>query len=74
MIEDYRDTDFYPLLQAKLDDINSDVVADAMSIEEFVDAFYGVFEEQKPAERYTIVKSGNGNMPFGKLKVRVHRR
>lgn len=73
VIEPYRGTDYYELLEAKLDGLGPDVVDKAMTVEEFARAFYRVFEDPDPADRYTIVKSRNKKNPFSKLEVRVLR-
>jgi NAD(P)-dependent dehydrogenase (short-subunit alcohol dehydrogenase family) len=72
-IEKYRGTDYYDLLNDKLDGLDSDVVRKAMTVDEFADAFYEVFDDADPADRYTIVKSKNRKNPFSKLEVRVLR-
>jgi len=67
----YRNTDYFDSLISKIRSIASTTVKEAMSIEEFSDAFYSVFEDPGTADRYTIIKSKNKKMPFGKAKVRI---
>jgi NAD(P)-dependent dehydrogenase (short-subunit alcohol dehydrogenase family) len=71
--EDYRDTDYYDLLKYSLDSISANTVKNAMSVEEFCDAFYDVFTDPRPANRYTIQKSRNEKIPFSKATVRTVR-
>ena len=73
IIEKYRNTDYYDLLKNKIRYIGSDVVKQAMSVEEFSNAFYSVFEDVSPVDRYTIVKSRNKKIPFSKSKIRILR-
>lgn len=69
----YRNTDYFNGLRDKLDSISTDVVTQAMSVEEFSRAFYSVFTELSPANRYTISKSRNRKIPLSKPKVRIIR-
>jgi len=73
IIEKYRNTDYYQLLKNQMSNIGSDVVTKAMSVEEFSNAFFSVFEDTRPADRYTIIKSKNNKIPFSKAKVRIMR-
>lgn len=73
LIEKYRDTDYYNSLKKRMNQIDSDIVKQAMSAQEFSNAFYGVFEESSPADRYTIVKARNKKLPFSRAKVRILR-
>lgn len=69
--EKYRNTDYYTSLKNSVKNISSNVVKNAMSVREFADAFYSVFEDMDPANRYTIIKSRNSKIPFSKVKVRI---
>ena len=71
--EKYRNTDYYDFLKDKIRYISSNVVKESMSVEEFSSAFYSVFNDVDPADRYTIVKSRNNKLPFGKSKTRILR-
>jgi NAD(P)-dependent dehydrogenase (short-subunit alcohol dehydrogenase family) len=73
VIEKYRNTDYFAALQAKISEIGSGVVRQAMSVEEFSSAFFDVFTDARPANRYTIDRSKNGRNPFSKVKVRIRR-
>ena len=73
MIGKYRSTDYFDGLGVKLNTISTDVVRQAMSVEEFSSAFYGIFTDSSPADRYTIVKSRNRKIPLSKAKVRILR-
>jgi NAD(P)-dependent dehydrogenase (short-subunit alcohol dehydrogenase family) len=71
LIEQYRQTDYYADLQQKLMWISKDVARDAMSVEEFTTALYGVFANPAPADRYTIVKAKKWPGPLSRHRVRV---
>lgn len=71
--EKYRNTDYYSSLKTLINNISSEVVKQAMSVEEFSDAFYSIFDDASPVDRYTIIKSRNKRRPFSKLKVRTLR-
>lgn len=73
IVEKYRSTDYYSSLKDSIQNIRSDVVKQAMSVEEFSDAFYSVFEDASPVDRYTIIKSRNERIPLSKAKVRILR-
>ena len=73
IVEKYRNTDYYSSLKNSIRSISSDVVKQAMSVEEFSDAFYSVFEDVSPVDRYTIIKSRNEKIPLSKVKVRILR-
>lgn len=70
----YRDTDYYDPLRKKIKDIDTSVPKEAMSVDEFVNAFYTIFNEANPTNRYTIIKSKITRLPFSAFKVRVIRR
>jgi NAD(P)-dependent dehydrogenase (short-subunit alcohol dehydrogenase family) len=72
LIEPYRQTDYYAALQGKLEWIAAHAVRDAMSVEEFADALYGIFANPMPADRYTIVKERTGWGPLSRLRVNVN--
>ena len=71
LAEKYRDTDYYHSIKNSIRNIGSDVVDQAMSVEEFSNAFYSLFREARPQNRYTIIKARNKTMPFSKVKVRI---
>jgi short-subunit dehydrogenase len=71
--EKYRNTDYYSSLKNTISNIRSNVVKNAMSVDEFSDAFYSIFKDISPANRYTIIKSRNNRIPFSKAKVRIIR-
>ena len=73
IVEKYRNTDYCSSLENSIKNINSNVVKQAMSVEEFSDAFYRVFEDVSPVNRYTIIKSRNEKIPLSKMKVRILR-
>lgn len=71
--ETYRNTDYYESLKYSIDSIRSNTVKNAMSVNEFCDAFYDVYKDARPANRYTIQKSRNDKIPFSKATVRTLR-
>jgi NAD(P)-dependent dehydrogenase (short-subunit alcohol dehydrogenase family) len=71
--EKYRDTDYYDFLKDKIQYISSNIVKESMSAEEFSNAFFSVFNDVNPADRYTIIKSRNNKLPFGQSKTRILR-
>ena len=73
MSEKYRNTDYYDSIRHTINSIGDNVVKKAMSVEEFCNAFFDVFEDASPANRYTIVKSRNKKIPFSKATVRILR-
>jgi hypothetical protein len=60
-------------LQQRLDWIASDAVPNAMSVEEFASALYGVYADPAPADRYTIVKGKKPGILPSRRAVRVTR-
>lgn len=71
LIEPYRDTSYYPALAGMLDELRTEIVKGAMTVEEFCDAFYAIFRAHDPAERYTIVKRRRRRVPVSRFRVRV---
>lgn len=71
LAEKYRHTDYFEELTSSLRNITSSTVKTAMSVEEFSDAFYRVFAETEPANRYTIVKVKQSKIPFKSATVQI---
>jgi NAD(P)-dependent dehydrogenase (short-subunit alcohol dehydrogenase family) len=71
LVERYKQTDYYAALQDKLEWIATHAARDAMSVEDFTDALYGIFADSAPADRYTIVKERKGWGPLSRLRVNV---
>jgi NAD(P)-dependent dehydrogenase (short-subunit alcohol dehydrogenase family) len=69
-IEKYKDTLYYPSLRNLIQHVNSTVIENAMSIEDFSKRFFEIFNEPNPAKRYTIFKK---KVPFFKEKIIVQR-
>jgi len=64
IIDKYADTEYFPSLQQSIATINSTVVETAMTIEDFSEAFFSIYKEREPADRYTIVKTRRKKIPF----------
>jgi NAD(P)-dependent dehydrogenase (short-subunit alcohol dehydrogenase family) len=73
IINEYAATEYFPSLRQSITKINSTVVETAMTIEDFSEAFFGIYTEKEPADRYTIVKTRRKKIPFSKEIVRVLR-
>jgi NAD(P)-dependent dehydrogenase (short-subunit alcohol dehydrogenase family) len=71
LIEQYRETDYQAALQQRLEWISTDAVRNAMSVEEFTMALYGIFADPKPADRYTVIKEKRWPGPLSRRQVRV---
>jgi NAD(P)-dependent dehydrogenase (short-subunit alcohol dehydrogenase family) len=56
LIAGYRGTRYYPALQGALREMRTHTVRDAMSVDEFAEAFYTIFRSPTPADRYTVIK------------------
>jgi NAD(P)-dependent dehydrogenase (short-subunit alcohol dehydrogenase family) len=70
-LEQYRQTDYFTALQQRVEWIASDAVPNAMSVEEFAAALYGICADPAPAERYTIVKGRKPGLLPSRPRVRV---
>ena len=73
MIDKYADTEYFPSLKQSIATINSSVIRNAMTIEDFSEAFFSIYQEKEPADRYTIVKTRRRKIPFSKETVRIFR-
>ena len=73
IIDKYVDTEYFPALRQSLATINSSVIETAMTIEDFSEAFFSIYQEKEPADRYTIAKTRRKRIPFSKKKLRVLR-
>lgn len=70
----YRDTDYAADLRDMLAAIRTTTVQNAMSIEEFCDAFFSILADANPQDRYTVLKSRRrtGRLRrFSRVKVRL---
>jgi short-subunit dehydrogenase len=74
LIEKYKGTDYYGSLQGKINWIISNVKDNAITVDEFSDAFFKIYEKKNPAHRYTIIKSRFLKFPFSKNKLWVFKR
>jgi NAD(P)-dependent dehydrogenase (short-subunit alcohol dehydrogenase family) len=70
LIEAYKSTRYYPALRNSMRAIRTHTVRDAMSVEEFADAFYAIFRNPTPAPRYTVVKKRRRRF-LSRFRVRV---
>ncbi len=73
IIDEYADTEYFPSLKQSIATINSTVVETAMTIDDFSEAFFSIYKEREPADRYTIVKTRRKKIPFSKEIVRIFR-
>lgn len=73
IIDRYADTEYFPSLKQSIAAINSTVVEKAMTIEDFSEAFFSIYQESEPADRYSIEKSRRTKIPFSKETVKVFR-
>jgi len=71
ILERYRSTDTFQALKRRLEWIDKEAVPNAMSVEEFAAALYGIFAERNPADRYTIIKGKKPGFLPSRPAVRV---
>lgn len=71
IIQKYRESVYYMSLQRSIAYIKSNILRNAMGIEEFSEAFLEILEKETPGTRYTIIKSRKRRIPFSKEKVRI---
>lgn len=74
IVEKYKETDYYNLLKGSINYISNNVKKDAMSVDEFADAFLKIMEDKNPAMRYTLIKCKFKKIPFTKNRLRVFRK
>ena len=55
----YNNTDYFSEFSCHINSIKNFVSQTAMTVEEFLNAFYKIFQKKNPAERYTIIKQNN---------------
>lgn len=70
-VEKYKDTIYFQSLKKMLVDIQKEIKTNAISVNEFADAFLKIFFKSYPAFKYSIKKSRVKYFPFSKLKVRA---
>ena len=71
LADKYKETIYFQSVRKKLENINTNKISSAMSVNDFVDVFHNVLEEKEPANRYTIIKAKKKYIPFSKEKVRL---
>ncbi len=67
LVEQYKGTDYYRALKARLNGIQHNMADEAMTVEEFSTLFYDIYQNPNPANRYTIMKCRKWRYPFSKL-------
>lgn len=67
----FEGTPYYSALLALVDHIRTSIAPNAMTVEEFADAFVEIIVTPSPAERYTVVKSKSRRNPFTQAKIRL---
>lgn len=66
----YQNTDYYDSLLGLLKFVSDTLLNNAMTSEEFADAFFDIIKLPEPAPRYTVAKSKSKRLPFAPAKVR----
>ena len=76
ILERYKNTDYAKALTEYVRMLPAKISANAMTVDEYCAAFYEIFREPNPSNRYTIFKGKRWKRPFSRLsrlKVRVLR-